>query len=805
MKLSLNWLKEYVDIEMSAHELGELLTMLGLEVEEIQPFGQGLEDIAVARLLSVRPHPRADRLSVCLVDAGGGKEVQVVCGAPNLEEGALVPLALNGVRLPGGRVVEKTEIRGESSEGMLLAEDEMGLTDDHTGIMLLPGDLVPGRPLSSSLPLSDWVLDVEITPNRPDCASVLGIAREIAAATGKDLRKPEIELREEGPGVEELTSVTIEDPKGCPRYAAGIIQGVKLGPSPFWLRCRLHVCGIRSINNVVDVTNYVLLETGQPLHAFDYHRLRDNRIVVKRAAQGEVFTTLDGQPRTLSRETLMICDAERSVALAGIMGGLNSEIFAGTEDVLLESAFFDPVTIRRGAKNLGLSTEASYRFERGVDIQGVVYALRRAMMIIQSLAGGRVARGVVDVYPNPWAPPEIELSVHKTNQILGTSFSTDRMTGYLRALEMDVIPMDRDVLKVVPPSFRVDVTRDVDLMEELARLDGYDNIPVTYPSIRPGEEGEPPELILRDRIRSLMTGFGFTEIITYSFISAESADILGAAKNSPLRSIVPLLNPLSVEHSVMRTSLIPGLMATLKANILHDERDLKLFEWGKVFFRKEGEQLPEEKLALAALMTGPYRTKQWYNQERLVDFYDIKGAMEALLEALGITGCVFERSGGAPGYDPEASAEVLYSGSVVGRVGRVSSRVMEAYDLKGSDAFLFDLDVEVLKGILPETRRFRPFAKFPPVLRDISIIVNRQTESSRIMDIIKREGGHLVESVQVFDLYQGEKVAPTEKSLAFRVCYRSETETLDGSEVNQLHEAIIRKIRQETGGRLKEG
>ncbi|MBW1816837.1 MAG: phenylalanine--tRNA ligase subunit beta, partial [Deltaproteobacteria bacterium] len=390
MIVSLNWLRDYVDIQLPPDEIGRLLTMIGLEVEGMEAFGRSLDSIIVSRILSVEPHPQVERLSVCRVDAGE-KSLSVVCGAPNLEPGVLVPLALPGVRLPDGTEIRESDIRGVVSEGVLLAEDELGLTDDHTGVLVLPPGPGPGVSLPEAVAAADWVFDISITPNRPDCACILGVAREIAAATGARLKRPEIRFNETGPPIEDLTRVDIEDPVGCPRYVAGIIQGVAMGPSPFWMRYRLHLCGIRSINNIVDVTNYVLLEMGQPLHAFDYHRLKENRIVVKRASSGDRFTTLDGEARALSDETLMICDAERQVAVAGIMGGLNSEIFSGSRDVLVESAFFDPITIRRGSKALGLSTEASYRFERGIDMEGAATALKRAVGLMGELAGGQVA------------------------------------------------------------------------------------------------------------------------------------------------------------------------------------------------------------------------------------------------------------------------------------------------------------------------------------------------------------------------------------------------------------------------------
>ncbi len=804
MKVSLNWLKDYVDIEVSPEELGQLLTMTGLEMEGIESVGQSLEDIIVAKILIIEPHPRADRLFLCQLDTGR-ERLQVVCGAHNLEEGFLVPLALPDVKLPDGTVIKESRIRGENSKGMLLAEDEMGLTDDHTGIMILPTDLVPGISLPSALPLSDWVLDIEITPNRPDCASVIGVAREIAAITGKRLRRPKIEIKESGPPIEDLSSVTIIDPTGCPRYAAGIIQDIELKPSPFWMRYRLHLSGIRSINNIVDVTNYVMLEMGQPLHAFDYNRLRENRIEVRRAEDGEDFTTLDGVTHNLNSEALMICDGARAVALAGIMGGLNSEIFSGTKNVLLESAFFDPVTIRRGSKHLGMSTEASYRFERGIDIEGVTIALKMAVSLISHLAGGNVAAGFIDNYPNTYTSPIIDLKVDKTNRFLGTTLSRDVIGKYLKALEMDVQDINENKLRVKPPSFRVDITREVDLMEEVARLDGFDNIPVTSPSVRPSEKGESAELVLRDKVRSIILGLGFTEIITYSFISPDSADILGADDKSSLRSFVKLLNPLTVDQSVMRTSLIPGLMSAVKTNSFHGEKELKLFEWGKIFIQIEGDQLPLEKNILAAIITGQYHQETWYGHQRYVDFYDIKGAVEAVLKGLDLQEFLFQKEIGFPGYDPELSSGIYCSASLIGQAGRISSRVMEAYDLKTKNAYLFELDIEALLKHLSGTKKFQPFAKFPAVYRDISIIVKRELESSKLTEIIKREGSELIESVQIFDLYEGKKIDSSQKAIGFRICYRSKHGTLDGGVINQLHESIIDEIRQETGGKLREG
>ena len=751
----------------------------------------------------MRAHPRADTLWLCEVEAGRDV-VQVVCGAPNLRVGMMAPMALPGTKIPGGVEVKENRIRGEASVGMLLAEDEMGLTEDHTGIMVLPEALSPGAPVAQALSLEDWAFEIGLTPNRPDCACVIGIAREIAALTKERLRKPEIRFQENDRCIETLTSVTLDDPEGCPRYAAGMVCGFDLKPSPFWMRYRLHASGVRGISNVVDVTNYVLLEMGQPLHAFDYDRLKENRIVVRKAGEGEVFTTLDGKTHTMNRDNLMICDGQRPVALAGVMGGLNSEIFSESKNVLIESAFFDPITVRRSAKRLGLSTEASYRFERGVDIGGAVPALRRAMMLISELAGGEVIRGIIDNYPTPRRLREIDLSVDKCNRFLGTDLSQQAMGNYLRALEMDVQSQGEKVLRVKAPSFRVDITRDWDLMEEVARLEGYDNIPVTIPPIRPSDEKESTEMTTGDRVREIMVGLGFSEVISFSFIAPDSADFLGAEKDSALRSFVPLLNPLTVDQSVMRTSLLPGLLGAVKTNLSYGEKDLKLFEWGKVFIGKTGEELPQERLCLTGGVIGLANPKEWHREERAADFYDAKGAAEALLKALGLRDLVFERGDTPPWYSKDAASVIRLADQRLGTLGQLSPEVLKRFDVDAPSVFAFEIDGTVLLEKLSGERAFEPLAKFPALYRDLSIVAKRSVESATIQQIILREGRGLVESATLFDLFEGGKIDPSEKALAFRICYRSRETTLEGKDINELHESIVKTIGRETGARLRE-
>jgi len=803
MRLTINWLKDFVDIDMEPEELAHLLTMTGLEVEEIQPCGHGLEGVVAARVISFEKHPNADRLSLCRVDTGGG-EVDVVCGAPNLVKDMLTAYAPPGIQLPNGIAVRETKIRGQASRGILLAEDEMGLTDDHTGIIGLPSGCEPGTPVTRVMPLEDWALEIGLTPNRPDCASVMGVAREIAARTGKTLRRPEAELQEEpGPGIEEFTSVDTADPRGCPRYSAGLVRGVNLGPSPFWMRYRLHASGIRSISNVVDVTNYVMLETGQPLHAFDFHRLGENRIMVRRAREGEMFTTLDNQSRRLAASDLMICDGKGSVALAGVMGGLNSEIYEETRDVLVESACFDPLTIRKTSRRLGLQTEAAYRFERGVDIEGTVWALGRSMSLLSLLAGGKIVPGIIDNYPRPYSPRTIPLRVGKTNDFLGTNLKEETMAGFLRSLSLEIVGEEQDLIEVVPPSFRVDLEREVDLMEEVARMEGYDRIQVTLPAIRPEGEPDPPEVRLAARVRDAMAGFGFSEVINFSFVPAEFPDVLGAPADSPLRQAVGLLKPLTIEQAVMRTTLLHGLLQSAAVNIAHGERNLRLFEWGKVFFRDESRELPRERLCLAALATGAWSSKGIYGEERAADFFDAKGVLEGLLESLGLREYSFARGVTPPGYDPVLTAEVLLSGKIAGFVGEIASPVAEAFDLGPDKVFAVELDMPVLMDAASAVRAYEPITRYPAVWRDLTILVHKGVESSRIHGLISDED--LVESVELIDLYQGERVGPSEKALTYRICYRSRERTLDRQEVGTVHEKILKKIGEETGGKLRDG
>jgi len=631
MKVSLSWLKDYIDIQMDAADLADALTMAGLEVESVSNRYAYLQTVFVGRVAEVRPHPNADKLTICRVETGDRSRT-VVCGAPNVSEGMRAPVALPGTVLPDGTRLEKSVIRGEKSDGMLCSEMELGLGIDSSGIMALDPSLKVGDHLAEALGLEDTVFELDLTPNRPDCLSVIGIAREIAAIQNTPLKYPDYSVTDKKDMISTLTSVTIEAPDHCPRYSARLVENIVVKPSPFWMQDRLLSVGLRPINNIVDITNYVLMETGQPLHAFDFDQLAQNRIVVKTAADGDRFVTLDQKERQLNSRMLMICDGEKQVAVGGVMGGLNSEIEDTTRRVLIEGAYFNPVSIRKTSKTLGLSTDASHRFERGVDPEGTDRAVNRAAKLMVEFGEGTLIEGIIDEYPRPRKIKSVSLSTGRTHRLLGIHPDGREIKKLLESIEFKVEKItsangDQQLI-VVPPSFRVDITRPEDLMEEVARLAGYNNIPITFPAMP--SEARPPNrrLELRNRLKNLMAGFGFTEVITYSFVAEASCDRLRLKAEDPRRNLIHILNPLSEDQAVMRTSLATGLIETAVYNTAQQVKNLKLFEIGKIFIKTESQELPWEPEFLAALWTGSRHNSSWHGREIPCDFYDIKGIAE---------------------------------------------------------------------------------------------------------------------------------------------------------------------------------
>ena len=790
MRISYNWLREYVDLDMTPPQLADRLTMVGLEVEELTDRYEYLRTVVAARVEDVTAHPGSDKLKVCTVFTGQDR-FQVVCGAPNVTAGMISAMALPGTTLPSGQVVNLVDIRGVSSNGMLCSQVELIVGPDAAGIMELPADTALGQGMKSVLGLDDWVIELGITPNRPDCLSLLGVAREVAGIIGRRVRYPKTDVVEGTVETAALTSVTIEDPEHCPRYVVRVIRKVEIGPSPFWLVERLAAAGVRSINNVVDITNYVMLETGQPLHAFDMDLLEENRIVVKLADEGDRFTTLDNVERILGPEMLMICDAGRQVGLAGVMGGLNSEIHDQTENVLLESAYFNPVSIRRTSKNLGLSTEASFRFERGADPLGCAYAAERAISLMAEIAGGEVAGNPIDVNPIAFRPQRIPFSPSACNTFLGTDIGAKRMVGSLAGIEMKITGQG-DQLTVEPPSFRVDLEREVDLFEEVARLIGYYQIPATLPAARDEAYMTEPSLLLRSTARDTLEGLGLTEVVNYSFLSEDFPDRLKLAEDSDMRRTVSIINPLSEDQSLLRTTLIPGLLDSLRRNQSFGVGDVWIYEIGTLFFDRRDRELPDERMCIAGLAAGSRNELSVHYKPEPVDFYDIKGVVEDLLEALAVPDLVFSRGARPPYYDPGATAEVRSGDHRLGWIGRLQKPVTRSFNVRdvGGDVYAFELDVAALISVRRTVTRFQPLPRFPFVDRDMAVVLDRDIEADRILKYLRSlEEDHLTD-VLLFDCFEGRQVGEAKKSLAFRLRYRAADRTMTDEEVNEIHQRI---------------
>ncbi len=804
MKASISWLKDYTSINMDVHPLADALTMAGLEVEAVTDRFVYLNRVVVGRIVEIGPHPNADKLKLCKVDVGT-QTLAVVCGAPNVSNDILAPVALPGTVFPNGFTLEKSIIRNIESEGMICSEAELGLGKDKSGIMILSPSFHVGEKLSKAIELSDAVIEVDLTPNRPDCLSMIGVAREICGIQKTKIQYPDMSLSDSGDDITNFTSVAIKAPDHCPRYAARLLTDITVGPSPFWLADRLVSVGMKPISNIVDITNFVLMETGQPLHAFDYDRLAENRIVVRRANEGESFTTLDMNERKLTSDMLMICDGEKPVAVGGVMGGLNSEIEQTTTKVLIESAYFDPVSIRKTSKKLGLSTEASHRFERGVDPEGIVSALNRAARLMAEIGGGKLIDGIIDEYPKKIPVKTITLKIKETNRLLGTDLSREEIKEFLESIEFSVKKIDTNTLKVDPPSFRVDIERPEDLMEEVARLSGYNNIPTTFPAM-PAKARKPLKLLdARSRIMYLMTGFGFSETINYSFISRLSCDRLNLPSSDYRRNTVNILNPLTEDQAVMRTSLVPGFLETVYRNISKQHKNLKLFEIGKIYINKGEGDLPEETEMLAGLWTGARFDASWYAKETPCDFFDIKGVVEGLLKGLNIDSirfsglandlCVYTK----PGY----TARIFSDKELLGLIGELHPLVLRNFDIEQS-VYIFELNIDSLIKLLPETRQSEPIPKFPAVPRDITIIVNKDTESGAILECIENIQEQLIENIQLFDVFAGDPIPPGKKSISIRVTYRSSKKTLEDEDVGNIHKMIADRLIKEFNAGLPE-
>ncbi|MDR1293329.1 MAG: phenylalanine--tRNA ligase subunit beta [Clostridiales Family XIII bacterium] len=811
MLVPLGWLKEYVDIEVSVDEFAERMVMSGSNIETIKHYADGVSGVAIGRVVSAERMKDSDHLNVCVVDVGGaspdGGTLQIVCGADNVRRpGALVVVALPGAVLPGGFKIKKTKLRGTESCGMICSAQELGFEEKvvpvnmRDGIWLLPEGLEVGADAVEALGLGETVIDFEITPNRPDCLSIIGMAREAAAVFGKQLTRPA--AREDAPGrpadgrgqASDHIDVAIERPDLCPRYVARVCDGVKITDSPFWMQMRLMFAGVRPINNIVDITNYVMLEYGHPIHAFDVRQIDGGAIVVDTAKDGETFTTLDGKERELSGDMLLINDRSKPVAIAGVMGGLNSEIVDDTQTIIVEAAGFSADSVRLTSKRLGLRSEASSRFEKGVSPELSGDAADRVCALVADTGAGDVVPGAVDRYPGKKDVAPIDVRVGRVNAVLGTSISADDMSDMLRRLGMDVnIGAGGATLTATPPHVRLDLTSEIDFVEEIARVYGYNELASTLHRDA-AEATAPASWRLRELTRSALVGMGYSEIQTYSFVSPKSADDVMLPEGSGKRNFVKIINPLGEENSVMRTMLLPNMAGMLAGNYSRGNARARLFEIGNTFSPSAAE-LPEERLALAIGFYGGG------------GFYDLKGAVDVVFEKLGVSGAVYTSDPDTGSWHPGRCAriELPHGGDTItlGRIGEIHPDVARRYDI-GVPVFAAELDFEAMVSASDMTRAYSPLPRYPAATLDIALLADEDVAASEIERAAYANGGGLLESVKLFDVYRGEQIAEGKKSLAFNLVYRAKDRTLTDEEVGKVHARILKDISEKTGATLRE-
>ena len=819
MKVSLKWLNEYVDVPSDLKAFCDRLDLTGTGVEGVEKTGAAFDHVVTARVTSKEPHPDSDHMWVCKVDVGdqnlgenGEPEpLQIVCGAQNFNEGDHIVTAMIGAVLPGDFKIKKSKLRGVASCGMNCSARELGLGDDHDGIMILPEDAPVGVPFADYMQMGDTVLDLEITPNRPDCLSMVGMAREVGAMYRTDVTLPIYELEEarNKPNVSELATVEIADPSRCARYTARVIKNVKIGPSPKWLAERVTAAGARSINNVVDVTNYILFLYGQPLHAFDYDKIvsPDGKahVIVRAAEDGEKFTTLDGEERVLTSDMTVIATPEHAVALAGVMGGLDSEITDESTTVLLETATFEHGRTSRTSRNLGLISESSMRYERGVDDNPIADYADAAAALIAEVSGGVVCPGIVDVYPTKTEPRELKFRIPRFCQMMGVDVPRADIIDILERLDCEVVaPAHADTLDVTAPTCRPDLEREIDLYEEVLRLWGMDLVPPTLPA-SPDRVGALTDAQLLTRVvNRTMTAAGLNETMTYSFADPRELDDLRMPREG-LGEPVELLNPMNAEQSVMRQSIIPGLLRSVAYNQAHGVKNVQLYETGVVFSAREGAKKPKEKVKLAGVLAGAMREAAWNAPAVPFDFFDGKGVVESLARELALPKLRFKAltAEEAPHLQPGRAAQVASGGSVIGWVGEIHPLAVAAFEAE-APVVAFELDMEALAKAARPARDYVDVPEFPPVETDLAFVVDEDVTNETLAQRIESAGGKLLADVRLFDVYRDdERVGAGKKSMAYALTFRAPDRTLTGEEVDKAVEKIVKKVCGSTGAEVR--
>jgi phenylalanyl-tRNA synthetase beta chain len=794
MLIPVSWLNNYVEIDWSAEEIAEQLTNIGLEVEDLHYAGKAADHIVYGNVLQVVKHPNADRLQVCTVDVGD-RRVEIVCGAPNVAVGQTVTLALPGAVLPGDFEITARSLRGVASEGMICSERELGISDEHEGILVHDTDYTPGAPYRFADSDGDAVLDIDIFPNRSDCMSILGIAREVAAVAGVPLKRPAVQVEECEESIDDALSLRIRDKVNCPRYAARIVKDVTIKPSPDWMQQHLSAAGIRPINNMVDITNYVLLETGQPLHAFDLSLVRKERISVRCAKPGEKITTLDDIERTLDDQMLLICDGKSPVAVAGVMGSSNSGIMDTTTDIVIESAHFRPENIRRTSRVLGLSTEASRRFERGVDPQGVLYAADRAAELMRTLGGGRILCGLIDRNYVSSRPRKVKLRPKRVNALLGADIPAEKMAQILEGLECPVI--GKSNFNVTIPSFRFDLEREADLIEEIGRYYGYDNIESR--TTAPVSLVNPIVTTYFDqlrKIRGIFTGLGMQEALNASF-DAGKPGIFQNPESQPVR----VTNPLTEDLACLRSSLLPGLIDTVQRNLNHGQKNVRMFEIGHVFHpASEVDGTPSEEESIVGIIQGNTQSPHWSAEVKSIDLFDVKGIIEAFFRNISLDNYEFNQYA-TP--DVPTGCEIRLRGVTIGHAAMLTPKQIDIP--AGTQCGLFELQLQpILQHLMERQVTFMPVSRYPRVLRDLALVLPVQHLAGAVIDTIRKQAGETLRLLDVFDVYQGAPIPAGQKSLGFRLEFGADERTMTEQEVDGIMDRILGEMRQTFGAVLRE-
>ncbi|WMT19431.1 phenylalanine--tRNA ligase subunit beta [Parageobacillus toebii] len=803
MFVSYKWLQEYVDLTgITAKELADLITKSGIEVESVEVLNKGAKGVVVGHVLEREQHPNADKLSKCLVDIGEGEPVQIICGAPNVAKGQKVAVAKVGAVLPGNLKIKRAKLRGEESNGMICSLQELGVESKLVpkeyadGIFVFPSDAPVGADALELLNLDDEVLELGLTPNRADCLSMIGVAYEVAAILGRDVKLPTIELQENNENVHDYISVRVDAPQDNPLYAGRIVKNVKIGPSPLWMQTRLIAAGIRPHNNVVDITNYILLEYGQPLHAFDYDRLGSKEIVVRRAKAGETIVTLDDTKRTLTEDHLVITNGTEPVALAGVMGGANSEVRDDTTTVFIESAYFTSPVIRKASKDHGLRSEASTRFEKGIDPARTREALDRAAALMAEYAGGEVVGGIVEVNTLKEKEVTVTITLDRINRVLGTMITKDEVATILTNLQF-AFTEDNGTFTITVPSRRRDISIEEDIIEEVARLYGYDRLPATLPvaEAKPGKLT--PYQAKRRQVRRYLEDVGLFQAITYSLTSEEKAMMFALETAEPIR----LALPMSEERSVLRQSLLPHLLEVASYNRARQVENVAVYETGAVYLANGENELPSEKERLAGVLTGVWHAHLWQSEKKAVDFYVAKGILDGLFELLGLTNRIEYRQAKREHMHPGRTAHILLDGKTIGFVGQLHPVVQKEYDLK--ETYVFELALTDLLNAEVEDIRYSPIPRFPSITRDIALVVDENVVAGELQKAIIEAGGELLKEVSIFDVYQGDRLPDGKKSIAFSLRYYDPERTLTDEEVTAVHEKVIQAVEQQFGATLR--